>query len=262
MKQSQLLQQQQRDGLTVRLKELNSCVANDQIRVLYKEPKDFLEAFSVKRQREVVNDHRGCIFGAYPTLRQVNTVYGDDVAQDWLIEQVTQLSAYFGVREKLDDMQVLELCDHIYMDFSWLKVSDLMLFFWFAKGGRFGDFRYQIDPIRIIGWLWDFVNGYRQQVIRQTMEEVTSRYEKWYRDNAVKDRDLNKELTAILESRDKENCQRKGKADAEVLESALALVRNTNGYGEDGLAKMCKAWARRYGCTPQNYVSNFNNKED
>ena len=58
----------------------------------------------MKRQREVVNDHRGCIFGAYPTLRQVNTVYGDDVAQDWLIEQVTQLSAYFGVREKLDDM--------------------------------------------------------------------------------------------------------------------------------------------------------------
>lgn len=209
----------------------------------------------------MVNDHRGCIFGAYPTLSQVNTVYGDDVAQDWLIEQVTQLSAYFGVRERLDDMQVLELCDHIYMDFSWLKVSDFMLFFWLAKGGRFGDFRYQIDPTRIIGWLWDFVNGYRQQVIRQTMEEVTSKYEKWYRDNAVKDRDLNGELTAILGGGPQDG-QRQGKADAAVMESALALVRNTNGYGGDVLAMMCQAWARRYGCTPQEYVSNFKEKED
>lgn len=253
-------------SLTTRLSELNECLANDGLLGLYGSAEAFLSAFSPASQADIVENERLCVFGPYPTLGQLNTAYREKVAQKWLVDQILQMSYYFGVKGKLDDAQLYELAIHIYMDFKWLKVSDLMLFFWLAKKGRFGEFFGQIDPPRITAWLCDFVDGYRNDIIRSAVEEITCKYEKWYRDSAVKDRDLNKELLAILEGRDKQDGQHRvkptRKADAAVLESALTLVRNTNGYGEDVLAKMCKAWERRYGITPQDYVSNFNNEEE
>lgn len=236
-------------------------MTSDELLERYPTPDDFLSAFSPDKQAEIAENERICVFGGFPTLGQLNIVYREKVAQKWLVDQILQMSYYFGVKGKLDDTQLFELCNHIFMDFSWLKVSDLMLFFWLAKKGRFGEFFGQIDPPRITAWLYAFADGHRNDIIKGTMEEVTSKYHKWYRDNAVKDRDFNKELTAILGGRSRDG-QRKGKADAEVLDSALKLVNNTNGYGEDVLAMMCKAWARRYGCTPQDYVSNFKKEED
>lgn len=200
-----------------------------------------------------------CFLDAYPTLAQVNETYEKDVAQKWLVKQLRALCDYLGYEKTLDKTQMTELPDHIFMRFHWLKVSEVMLFLWLFKEEEFCEHFGKVEPAKIVSALQDFVGeeGYRTKKIKEIMSALEEKYENWHSQNVVNGRDFLNEFKGLLEAK-----AAKVEGNDEVLNSALALVNNTHGFKSYVLEEMCKAWAKRYKCTPQEYISNYKTKEE
>lgn len=216
----------------------------------------FRNRFDASEQGTIVADIHNCLLGDYPTLGQVNEMYGDGVAQRWLIKQLCEAIKYLGYKNLPSSDQLIQLSKHIYLEFRWLKVSEIMLFLWMYKDQKFGLHYGTIEPSSIIMSLHEFVFGFRKDRIEALMAEMEERYENWHRQNVVRDHDVSKVLTRIYEEQAQKIVTNMDKAteDDEIKESALALTNNIYGYDEDLLSKMCAGWAAKYHCTPQEYL--------
>lgn len=67
----------------------------------------------------------------------------------WLVPQLYNLSEYCGCKEKLQGKPLEECAFIISTEFYYLKVSELMLFFYRFKTGRYGRFYGSVDPLII-----------------------------------------------------------------------------------------------------------------
>lgn len=133
-----------------------------------------------------------------------------------------------------------------------------MYFFVLIKSLKFGKIFNKIDPLNIIEWLRNFLDEYRNPALDDGMNQIEADYIRWHDQDAVKGRDFNRELPAILlakEDEQKKQVQPSGENTDAVLESAKALVNNTLGFSEDVVIAMCKSWAARYGCSPEEYMN-------
>jgi hypothetical protein len=106
---------------------------------------------------ELTRNAERCYFGTAPTMGMVNIAYGDGTAQEWLSFQIADLSQFSGAREKISGRQLEQLDNIIAQDYSYLKISEVMLFFRQFKKGRFGKFYGSVDPLAITNALIDFV---------------------------------------------------------------------------------------------------------
>ena len=135
-------------------------------------PRDhFLLRFNPDYQRIVCGNIDVCIFGDYPTLSEINRAYGDETAFAWLVPQLTNLSEYCGCKEKLEGIQLENCADVIAMEFHYLKVSELMLFFHRFKTGRYGRFYGTVDPLIITTSLREFIKERNVEIERHEQEE-------------------------------------------------------------------------------------------
>ena len=100
-------------------------------------------------QLEVCQDERDCYLGDYPTLGLLRTAYGKEASTMWLIPQIYNLSEYCGVKNKLEGTPLEECASIIANYYNYLKVSELMLFFYRFKAGKYGRFYGNVDPMII-----------------------------------------------------------------------------------------------------------------
>lgn len=84
-----------------------------------------------------------------PMLCTLDAAYGDGSAVLWLMKHLFALGEYAGVRDKMDDWQTEELAKIIRTEYGNLKTSEMCLFFYRYKVGRYGQFYGGVDPIRI-----------------------------------------------------------------------------------------------------------------
>lgn len=117
----------------------------------------FAESMNPDVQMQICHDAKMCIMGRFPTLAEVRKAYGSKAPEVWLIPQLDNLSEYCGVKEKLNKPQMRQLAYTIATEFSYLKVSELMLFFHRFKSGRYGRFYGSVDPLVITRALRDFI---------------------------------------------------------------------------------------------------------
>lgn len=223
----------------------------------------FKKRFDAGEQGAIVADIHNCLLGDYPALGQVNAMYGDGVAQRWLIKQLSETIKYLGYKNLPNSDQLIQLSKHIYLEFRWLKVSEIMLFLWMYKDQKFGLHYGTTEPSSVMASLHEFVFGYRTDCIKALMNEIEEKYENWHRQNVVRDRDFSKVLAKFHEEQSPKIVTNMDKAieDDQIMASALALTNNVYGYDEDLLNKMCAGWAAKYHMTPQEYV-NKNRKEE
>ena len=223
----------------------------------------FNEKFHPTKQVAFVGNERKCLLGGYPTLGQINAIYNEPAAQQWLIRQVCETIRYLGYKQQPTSDQIDQLAEHIYLEFRWLKVSEIMLFLWMYKDQRFGLHYGTTEPSSIMMSLREYVYGYRKDRIEALMDEMEEQYENWHRQNIVRDRDFLKVLAKFHEEQSPKIVTNMDKAieNDQIMESALALTNNIYGYDEDLLNKMCAGWAAKYHCTPQEYVTK-NRKEE
>ena len=137
---------------------------------------EFLVQYNPDRQRVICQSKDDCFFGDYPTLARLK-VYGASTPASWLMPQLLNLSEFCGCRDKLTIGMIEELADIIAQEWYYLKVSELMLFFYWFKSGRYGRFYGAVDPLVITTSLRDFVADRNEAISKREYEERKARRE-------------------------------------------------------------------------------------
>lgn len=96
------------------------------------------------------------IMGDYPTLRDIDSAYGKGFSIEWLIPHISNLALYTGAKN-LNDRQQLELARIISVEYRYLKITEILIFFARFKAGRYGRFYGTVDPMVITCALRDFI---------------------------------------------------------------------------------------------------------
>ena len=127
-------------------------------------------------QMELCSDVKDCIFGDYPTLSHLKVAYGYNAAKFWLIPQIFNLSEYCGVKNKLQGASLEETAAVIATEYSYLKISELMLFFHRFKAGRYGQFFGNVDPLIITSSLREFLKERNNEIAQEEQAQLAERH--------------------------------------------------------------------------------------
>lgn len=135
-------------------------------------------------QRVAARHPDRCHFGDAPTLGLLNKTYGDSTASSWLMAQLTDLVAYTNSKGILTDEHVEVLADMVAQEYGYLKSSELLLFFYRFKLGRYGHFYGNIDPMKITIALDKFL-GERSEAFDKREKEKEQQERDKYAENAI-----------------------------------------------------------------------------
>lgn len=207
---------------------------------------------------------RECIEGSYPTIAQLNSQFDKRFGPAWLMAHLHDLSEYCGCKEKLSGHALQQCAAMISMEYYYLKVTEFMLFFHRFKAGRYGRFYGSVDPLVITTALMDFVkerniacNRYDEERKKAEEEEAKKSAVSWEEFCKETGRD---EKSPLMRSKRKAPATTKPKREKRNTEdyaksSAVSLINNTYHCDENTLKMMKDMFEQKYGCTPEEYVS-------
>lgn len=130
----------------------------------YPTPRQLLLDYTPDRQPSFSRFPQKCLEGNVPTLADIRAIFGARWAETWLEAQLKDISEYAGAQVKANDCQLEETARIILEEFYFLKLSELMLFFFHFKAGRYGRFYGSVDPLVITGALQDFIRWRRTKL--------------------------------------------------------------------------------------------------
>lgn len=131
---------------------------------------DFLSKVNPDAQTSFASKPDKAVMGDYPTLRDIDVAYGKGFASMWLVPQIDNLARYTGAKN-LTEVQQEELARVIAADCRHLKITELLLFFYRFKTGRYGRFYGTVDPMVITCALREFVNERNIMIDKFIQEE-------------------------------------------------------------------------------------------
>ena len=111
---------------------------------------DLLKDYLPNKQVIVCDNKDLCYFGNAPTLTELSNRYSRKVTLIWLVAQITDLITFSNCKNIINDQQIKELARMINSKFYYLKLTEIMLFFYKFKSGEYEDFYGTISPIAII----------------------------------------------------------------------------------------------------------------
>ena len=110
-----------------------------------------------------------------PALVTLDAAYGENAAVQWLMPQLYAVGEFAGVRDKMNEMQTLELARTIRAHYGYLTVTELLLFFSNLKAGRSGKFYGSVDPMVITEALGSSFLAERERHIERIESERRER---------------------------------------------------------------------------------------
>lgn len=150
---------------------------------------NFMTVFNPDMQYALSAKPEDCFFGMYPTLARMNNEYCDNASIQWLNIQIYNLGEFCGCKDKMSPQQILDCARTISGTYYFLKVSELMLFFFYFKAGKYGTFYGSVDPMKITFALLQFckergdANAKHDNEIRMKQIDEFSKsaisYEEW-----------------------------------------------------------------------------------
>ena len=146
--------------------------------------KDFLVGFSPNRQLQVCNNPEECFFGNSPTLASINIIYEKGTAEIWLSAEIQEACLFMGVREMPDINQIEKLVKIIVVQYGYLKVDELQLFFFYFCAAKYRHFYNYFDPSIIILSLRDFLSDRSRAYEKREQRERDREHEEWKK-NAI-----------------------------------------------------------------------------
>lgn len=150
----------------------------------YGDRQKFMDTFTPVMQVKFCRDADRCYFGEAPTLATIAAAYGRGTPYAWLVPQLVELSEFCGCKGKLTDFQLEYGAKIIADNFQYLKVTELMLFFYQLKGGLYGRFYGSIDIMVITTALQQFCQERRDNYARRE-RELQAREREKERENAI-----------------------------------------------------------------------------
>ena len=233
----------------------------------------FLSSFNPDVQRRICVNSELCMFGDYPTLATLRNGYGNNAPVMWLIPQLHNLSEYCGCKEKLQGNPLEECASIIASEYHYLKVSEVMLFFYRFKLGHYGRFYGSVDPLVITTSLREFLQERAYAYERRKREERDRRREEemkyavsWpqyckmqeevlraERKNEEADSWVNRKLPMQADcsiGKNKKEAMNDTKAIIKIIKSCL----NNPDASEESKKAFCQSFKKKYGYTPQEYI--------
>lgn len=138
---------------------------------------NFLQVLNPSTQVLAARNPERAFFGKAPTLGVLKKTYGENAATMWLLPQLYDLCEYTGAK-KMDIQQATMLAEVIAQEYGYLKVSELLLFFFRFKSGAYGRFYGAVDPLVITSALREFMkerdwacSQHEQQLRKQEQAE-------------------------------------------------------------------------------------------
>lgn len=126
---------------------------------------EFLGKFNPDMQITVAKNEERAFMGIAPTLGLLKKTYGENMAVMWLLPQIWDLCEFTNSRNKLDERQAENLAEMISLEYGYMKVTELLLFFYRFKTGRYGRFYGSVDPMAIMIALEEFGKERQQALV-------------------------------------------------------------------------------------------------
>lgn len=156
----------------------------------------------------------GAIFGEAPTLAIMRKAYGEGFPASWLMPQIFDLVVYSNSRGTLNEQQAEFLAEAIANEYFYLKASELLLFFYRFKLGRYGHFYGVVDPMKVTQALAEFVRERNAAIDAKRQKEEKEEREK-SAENAISLR---------------EYCRQNGIPETDNILDAIANVKPPTDY--------------------------------
>lgn len=115
-----------------------------------------------------------------PELVLLDAAYGKNAAVVWLMAQLHAVGEFAGVREKMDEMQTMELARVIRAEYGYLTVTEMMYFFFNLKAGKYGKFYGAVDPMVITEALGKFLDERDRHLTKRANEAARAERESWH----------------------------------------------------------------------------------
>ena len=122
----------------------------------------FAETFNPDMQRICAKNIERSFLGDAPTINALCSAYTERQIRVWIIAQIESINQYTGVKDKMEFEQMKMLAEVIITEFGYLKASELLLFFFQFKAGKYGQLYGSVDPLKISNAIVEFVS-YRKE---------------------------------------------------------------------------------------------------
>lgn len=106
-----------------------------------------------------------------PSIVHLAQAYDEDVAVNWVQQQLFAVNVFAGAKAKLTDFQLNELAIQIRLEYGYLNLFEFILFCARLRSGKYEDFYGSIDPMRILKSLDTFCSDRRNEINREALEQ-------------------------------------------------------------------------------------------
>lgn len=204
-----------------------------------------------------------CFFGDHPTLAQLGVMFDKRFPPVWMMAHLHDLSEFCGCKEKLSGHALQQCASIISMEFYWLKITELMLFFHRFKSGKYGRFYGSVDPLVIMTALRDFVRERNEayfrheQEVRERKEQEptgTVSWEEYCKMNGIEGRKSIFDVSTPTTKKQAKNETKESRED--IYRIAKSLLTETN---KTVLEAFGRVFERKYGCTIKDYIKKYEN---
>ena len=174
----------------------------EECRSKYGSSESFLAMFNPDKQYVYCLYRDKCFCGSAPSLSVVSKCYGSNVSELFVGANIKDLMEYTGNKGKLTIHQIDALSKVIVSTFYYLKVTELMFFFFQFKAGRYGTFYGQVDAIKITEALRSFLkfrNETLDAIERKNTQERKERMMEEAAQNAISYEEWKRRQSAVEE---------------------------------------------------------------
>ncbi len=188
MKISKVISQIETDKTTQALTKIinNSTVQR------FGDAKEFAKTFNPDLQKNCASNIERTFTGNAPTINHLMQSYKDEQVRIWIMIQLEDLNTFAGTKNKMNSRQMMMICDILLTEYRYLKASEILLFFFQFKSGKYGELYGSVDPLRVTSALIEFASYRRSELfkIESKLREERKEREK-----------LNQAKTAITRNR-------------------------------------------------------------
>lgn len=138
----------------------------------YGDGKKFAETFNPDLQRACAENIERSFSGDAPTIASLRNAYPTEQVRVWILAQLENLNIYAGTKNKMNPDQMMMLSDVIMTEYFYLKASELLLFFYQFKAGKYGELYGSVDPLRVSSALIEFAAYRRDMIFRIEQKQM------------------------------------------------------------------------------------------
>lgn len=144
------------------------------MKTLYSNAYNLIETFNPNNQIKIAENKDRAYTGVSPTLVSIKNTFKGKTLDTLIIAQLEDLNDFCGVSNKMESAQIIQLCRMIQTKYYYLKIAELLLFFFNFKMGCYGELYGSVDPLKITIALNKFIQERNNDLDKIELEKKQS----------------------------------------------------------------------------------------